>query len=271
MTYQEWCDAVELGLRANKRGVRLQQIDPDALEHGFDDGTSPIVFARLDPLPLISKPAPKTAAAASTKPKPSRFLPYGTAAVFGLIIVWGITSFVRNDLAERQLKNQSYPIEYPVKVPGGVFTPPFADTARDFALNYVRTALLKPSSGQFQDDITLVEKQLGMYTIRGQVEAVNEFGTRVAADFAIEVGGGSRLISGQRQDRPERLKVGEFFRGTSGQSSVWRDPTNVTSDVDHAVASDGVFTQSKAAAKRFNPMRQLRLGQNLYSDPGPVQ
>ena len=58
MEFIQWCDSVDSFLVSRKRGIRLYQIDIDALRDAFHQKVSPVSFATQLTLPMRPPPLP---------------------------------------------------------------------------------------------------------------------------------------------------------------------------------------------------------------------
>jgi hypothetical protein len=218
MNFQQWLRSLDSCLLAGKRGFRVTDLDPDALEKAFDDGESPAVFAQRTDLPLAS-----TGQKVVSVPRKSPILGLGLVTLSVLITVWGVLTAIRNHQIEDFASvPKKYPVQYPVRLTWGNYTPPEGLEALTFTKEFIRSQALSPGSVIFPDEPPLKEVARGRFVISGQIEAQNDFGTQVRADYEVETLVLTRPA--ELQNRPlYKISVTNFRKSASGNSSVWKD------------------------------------------------
>lgn len=134
--------------------------------------------------------------------------------------------YVRYVVAERQLAKNRWPIEFPMHLIGGSYTPSRANEAVKFCEEELRKQSLDP------EELEILEaKREGIgkteFRLSGEAEGINQYGTRVHADFQIEVTSrrnqtswGGQIIPRARERQP--FYVLRCLLADSGQSRIWR-------------------------------------------------
>ncbi|MCO5297785.1 MAG: hypothetical protein M9921_13100 [Fimbriimonadaceae bacterium] len=112
-----------------------------------------------------------------------------------LLSLWAALSYVRESQGEEELRARNeYPIEFPIRVLGGQYTPGEALEAKDQIIESIVEATLNPDTSRAHVDRILAVSPTA-YRMEGTVSAINAFGTRVKAGFAIEVAKSTRAES----------------------------------------------------------------------------
>lgn len=70
MDYQKWLKDLEGVLRQTRPDVRVMDIDPNVMFQAFQDGESPVLFARRNPIPLRPATQPPVQARPPVAPPP---------------------------------------------------------------------------------------------------------------------------------------------------------------------------------------------------------
>lgn len=69
MTFEEWKRAVYRSLMSQGRLKRNKPLDESAMQKAFDDGESPVFFAKRDPLPYLADPQAGRGSSPASKSK----------------------------------------------------------------------------------------------------------------------------------------------------------------------------------------------------------
>lgn len=182
--------------------------------------------------------------------------------------------YVRQVVGDRELAKGHYPIPLPMRLLAGQYMPSEGQEALTFATSKVRESTLNP-------DLTkIVDAQVVMlgdaeYRVSGEIEALNDYGTPVRADFSLQLRKpvskshsssrtATRAWSRTVINRRPGFAMVNCDLGRTGQGTVWRaNPSRPSAQYQPGGAYIPVYQRGKNTSGPFNPPARSRnwLGQ----------
>lgn len=211
MTIKEWKIAADSTFRQVGSTHRTKRIPHPALKDAYDQGLSPVIFAR--DFHTLTPPL--------SKRRPSRFLPWGIAILVILVPAYFTHDYVRRTLGERALAQAKWPRQLPVSTPVGGYLPASAIEAQQFAHGKLREAALDPAKFRVMEEEPIVQDSAYQFRFEGEAVGKNKFGVEVQARFRILVTQDSGVLEGRSKGPLWRIGWVELDAG--GDTTIWRD------------------------------------------------
>lgn len=264
MTFKRWLESVEGLTLKRKPAIRLSQIDPDALRAAYDNGTSPVVFAKLSDLPRR---------VSSQKPLNAPSNPYTIPVLLALLVIAAPVAFwwrtIIEDKREAEVAERlasAGRIKLPVRTSTGSYMPIEATRAEQWVEQFIRDQMLDPTSAEFASCDPVSLSNTDGIQVEGEVYGKSFNGVRVRSAFKVVVNTRPRAPIGfgavNRGSKPTNgYYVYESKLEGDGNTSVWR-PISTGERM-----SNEPFVQSKMAAKRGNAIPPRWNLNNVPQDP----
>jgi hypothetical protein len=211
VNYDEWLAAVDTTLRAQKRGVKVTDIDKNALQEAFENDVSPVVFAQNPMLPIQRwKPD-------SNMFEDSKALPILVSLLIIVLAVWWAKGYVGSFFRDRTMATVKYPLNLPVKGENGVYWPEQTHEAEAEACELIKEFLMTPRDAT---NIKATAKQMptrSSFLIDGKVASKNKYGTVIDAPFTMTLQFSEQSLA----QGILKFKMTNIDLGISGDTNIW--------------------------------------------------
>ncbi len=233
MNFDEWLAVLDNQLRQSSSKTKITDLNPEALEAAYEADESPVLFAKRPALPLR---------ASSQRPKRVRRPKAWLVLMLALVPLAVTYRMISQNESEKAgwvalVRRQKWPVQLPFSsglVRG--YMPRHASLAVPEVEKWLRNMLLSPASGDFLECEPIAAYAPGRYMVNGKVEAVNQFGTKVVADFSVfasqpmQEGGGRNGEERTFLPTSKEWTIDIVSLGATAQSSIWNSsvgsPTN---------------------------------------------